>query len=226
MNTKTCMALFFVSFTVCCSTRPGNKEKTGAQQRPTVSCMENSPERRGDEGCTILANRSLDMSLLSDSVYWHIDRFNSLDAASTAAGPNSVASEAHGSFWLMSVEATSESHHAGDHVASIGPLILPAGKRYSMRVLSSLIMPGATTPAHSHPGPEVIYVVEGEQCMETPDIGIHLLAGQFYVVPDGVIHRGRPIGSKARRSLALNLYDAAHPTSHNYDSPPTLASCE
>jgi len=193
-------------------------------QRPPVKCTEDSPERRGEEGCTVLANRAL-AGRLAKSVYWHIDRFASLEAAKKAAGPNGVAAEAHGSFWLMTVEAKTKDHHGGHHVTWIGPLALPAAHSYSMRVQSSLLMPGARTPAHTHPGPEVIYIVDGEQCMETPKAGLHLSAGQSFVVPGNIAHRGRPIGAKSRRALALNLYDAAHPVSHDLDNAP-LVSCK
>ena len=183
-----------------------------AGERPPVSCTENSPERRGEEGCTILAARPLAGSL-SKPVHWHIDRFDSLEAAKKAAGPDGVAAEAHGAFWLMTVEAETDDHHGGRHVATIGPLAAATADRYMMRVASSLLKPGSITAAHSHPGPEVFYVVEGEQCVETPDFGRRLGAGQSYVLPAGVTHRGRATGSGARRALALNLHDSAHPTS-------------
>jgi len=217
--------LVLLLFVSSCSTTRSTKEAKIAAQRPPVKCLENSPERRGEEGCTILTNRPL-LGTLTNNLYWHIDRFASLEAARKAAGPNGVAAAAHGSFWLMTVEANTEDHHGGHHVASIGPLVLPAADSCSMRVQSSILMPGASTPAHTHPGPEVIYIVDGEQCMETPESGLRLSAGQSYVVPGGVVHRGRPIGSRARRALALNLYDAAHSTSHDLANPPPLTSCK
>jgi len=226
MKLRVFIPLIFFLFFSSCSTTRSNKEAKIAEERPPVKCMENSPERRGEEGCTILANRPL-LGSLTNNMYWHIDRFDSMEAAMKAAGPNGVAAEAHGSFWLMTVETKAEDHHGGHHVAWIGPLVLAAVESYAMRVLSSLLMPGARTPAHTHTGPEVIYVVDGEQCMETPEVGLHLSAGQSYVVPGGVVHRGRVIGSKARRALALNLYDAALPTSHDLDNnPPPLVPCK
>jgi quercetin dioxygenase-like cupin family protein len=205
------------------STSPATKK--AEQNNPGVKCTEDSPERRGEEGCTILANRPL-VGSLAKPVYWHIDRFDSLEAAKEDAGPDAVAAEAHGGVWLMTVEAQAEEHHGGRHVAAIGPLEMPAAGRYSMRVQSSLLMPGSTTPVHTHPGPEVIYIVDGEQCTETPEAGQRLGAGQSYVVPGGGVHRGRVIGSVARRVLALNLYDAAHPASHDLADPPPLVLCK
>ena len=64
-----------------------------AGQRPSVKCAEISPERRGEVGCTILANRPL-QGLMTKPVYWHLDRFDSIEPARKAAGPNGVAAEA------------------------------------------------------------------------------------------------------------------------------------
>ncbi len=194
-------------------------------QRPPVKCTEDSPERRGEEGCTILASRRL-VGSRTKPVYWHIDRFDSLDAAKKVAGPNGVADEAHGSVWLMTVEAKTKKHHGGRHIAWIGPIVLPAPDRYSMRVISTMLKPGSTTPVHTHPGPEAIYIVDGEQCMETPDVGHRLVAGHSLILPAGGIHRGRVTVPGGRRALALNLYDAGQPASHELGKPPPLAPCK
>jgi quercetin dioxygenase-like cupin family protein len=218
MNLKIFIAPVLFLFVSSYSITSSNKETKMTVQRAPVRCMENSPERRGQEGCTILTNRPLQRSPTKD-VYWHIDRFDSLEKATKAAGVNGVAAEAHGSFWLMTVESKSEDHHGGHHVAWIGPLTLPTADQYSMRVLSSLLMPGSTTPIHTHSGPEAFYIVDGKQCIETEADGKQLVAGQTYMVPGGAVHRGRVIGSTARRALALNLYDAAYPVSQDLHNP-------
>jgi len=232
---KFCLAAILCLFVFCScshdqvnrnsqlSTSPASREAN--QGNPGVKCTEDSPERRGEEGCTILANRPF-VGALEKPIYWHIDRFDSLEPAKKAAGPNGVAAEAHGGVWLMTVEAQTEEHHGGRHVAAIGPLAMLNSRRYSMRVQSSLLRPGSSSPVHTHPGPEVLYVVDGEQCTEMPESAQPLGAGQYYVISDGVIHRGRVTGSGARRVLALNLYDAAIPVSHDLAEPPPLASCE
>ncbi len=194
-------------------------------ERPPVKCMENSPERRGEEGCSILAARPL-VASTKKPTYWHIDRFDSLEAATKAAGPDSVPAEAHGSVWLMTVEHRTEEHRNGRHVAWIGPLLLPAAAGYTMRVQSSLLRPGTTTPVHIHSGPEVFFVVAGEQCLETPENGLHLNAGDSRILPAGVIHRGRVTGTGVRRVLALILHDAAHPASRDLRDPPSLVECK
>jgi quercetin dioxygenase-like cupin family protein len=196
-----------------------------AAERLPVRCLEDSPERRGEEGCTVLATKPLAGSI-TKPLFWHLDHFDSLENATRAAGPNAVTAGAHGFVWLMTIEAQPEGHHGGRHVATIGPLELPAAGRYSMRVLSPQLEPGGTTPAHAHPGPEVVSIVDGEQCMETPEVSRRLGPGQSYVVPAGVTHRGRVVGSGARRALGLNLYDAARSASHDLENPQPLAPCD
>lgn len=140
---------------------PEKITKTITEERPPVKCLVDSPERRGEEGCAILANRPV-LGTLTKPVYWHIDRFDSLEVAKKAAGPDGIAIEAHGSVWLMTVEARNKDHHGGRHVAWIGPLVIPAADHYSMRVQSSVLRPGTTTPVHTHSGSEVFYIVSGK----------------------------------------------------------------
>jgi quercetin dioxygenase-like cupin family protein len=224
MKRNIVILLIVFLFAFSCSTTRINKERK-IEERPSVRCMENSPERRGEEGCTILTNRRLAGSL-PKNVYWHIDLFDSIGAAMKMAGPNGVAVEAHGSFWLLTVEDKTENHHGGHHIAWIGPLVLPATDGFSMRVQSSLLNPGSTTPVHTHSGPEVFFIVDGEQCIEMLDGSQHLGAGQSYVVPARTVHRGRVIGSVPRRALALIVYEAAYPASSDIDKSPSLSSCK
>ena len=45
--------------------------------RSAVKCFEDSPERRGEEGCTILVRRPMAVPAMGTE-YWHIDRLRSL----------------------------------------------------------------------------------------------------------------------------------------------------
>ena len=137
-----------------------------AQEEPL--CVENSPERHGEIGCSVIETKLLPADL-KEPVYWHIDRFASAGPAQRAVGPTSIAFEAHGSWWLMSVEGESSDHHGGEHVAQVKLSPLPAAPRYSMRVLSAYISAGMTSRVHFHSGVEAIYTVDGEQCVETKE---------------------------------------------------------
>src|SRR5882672_5196260 len=81
-----------------------------AQQAPL--CVENSPERRGEVGCSIIENKPLPDDL-KEPLFWHIDRFDSAERARTAVGPASVAFEADGTSWLMTLESQTSDHHGG-----------------------------------------------------------------------------------------------------------------
>jgi quercetin dioxygenase-like cupin family protein len=191
---------------------------------PPVKCAVNSPERQGKEGCSILASRPL-VASADQPLYWHVDRFETLSEAEKAAGPDGVAAQAHGSVWLMTIEHQTDQHHGGVHAASIGPLPLPTAKRYTMRVVSSLLAPGSMTPVHMHSGPEVWYIITGEQCLETQQAGHRIVAGETFVLPSDTIHRGRITSSKARGTLALVLHDAERPGSSDFVDPPALIPC-
>src|SRR5204863_4839598 len=83
-------------------------------------CVENSPERRGELGCSIIENKLLPDGL-KEPLFWHIDRFDSAERARMTVGAAGVAFDAVGTSWLMTIEAQTSDHHGGRHVAQVGP---------------------------------------------------------------------------------------------------------
>src|SRR3954463_2987613 len=73
------------------------------------TCVENSPERRGEIGCTIIESKVLPVGL-EEPLFWHIDRFDSAELARAAIGPASVAFDAAGTSWLMTIESETSDH--------------------------------------------------------------------------------------------------------------------
>jgi hypothetical protein len=69
-----------------------------AQEEPM--CVENSPERRGEIGCSIVETKRLP-NPVKEPIFWHIDQFESPQNAKAGIGPSSIAFEAHGTWWLM-----------------------------------------------------------------------------------------------------------------------------
>jgi quercetin dioxygenase-like cupin family protein len=172
-------------------------------------CVENSPERRGELGCSIIEKKILPGNL-DEPVFWHIDSFDSLELARAAVGPRSVAFEAAGMFWLMTIESQMAGHHGGHHVAQVGPLPLSRADKYSMQVQSSRFSGGMYSLVHHHSGVEAVYVIEGEGCYETPKRAVTLRKGEMYIIPGGTPHRAVVTGS-LRHVLAVIVYDAAQP---------------
>jgi quercetin dioxygenase-like cupin family protein len=198
----------------------------GSAHAQLLRCVSDSPERRGEPGCTIIGDKRLPAPP-QQPVLWHIDEFETQAAAERAAGPTSVAFTAHGSNWLTTVESDTSSHHGGRHRAVVGPLPIQSGRPYSMMVMSAYFMPGNFSGVHTHSGPEAWYVVQGEQCLETTTTTIRAGAGQGSIVPAGETMRMLATGTSPRRSLVLILHDAEHPatTTITEDAPP-LKSCK
>jgi quercetin dioxygenase-like cupin family protein len=100
----------------------------------------------------------------------------------------------------------------GEWVGIVGPLATTPGREYTATYIEGIMLPGAETGVHHHPGPEAIFTLSGEECMETP-------AGSFLgrpggtpiIVPADVPHRLTITGTEERRSLALVLHDSSKP---------------
>jgi quercetin dioxygenase-like cupin family protein len=189
------------------------------------SCVANSPERRGDIGCSLVENKPLPTTL-KDPLFWHIDRFESGESARRAVGPASVAFEAHGTWWLMTIESGVGDHHGGQHVTQVALPALSLAPKYSMLVMSAYIPPGLTSRVHHHSGVEAFFVVDGEQCLETPDRAYKMQKGGMLVLPAGVTMQLVATGSKPRRALAVVVYDAAQPPTTRMENVPPLVSCK
>ena len=98
------------------------------------------------------------------------------------------------------------------HAAVVGPLPTTPGVSYTAEYMEGIMLPGATTMVHYHPGPEAIHTLAGEECMETPAGRlVGRPGGQPIIVPGGLLHRLTIIGAEERRSLALVLHDSSQP---------------
>lgn len=76
------------------------------------------------------------------------------------------------------------------------------------------IEPGMTAPRHSHPGEEIIYVLEGTleyQLDGKPRVT--LKAGDVLFVPAGVIHSAKNVGSGPGAELATYVLEKGKPRS-------------
>ena len=77
---------------------------------------------------------------------------------------------------------------------------------------------GVASGRHSHPGPEVGYIVRGDIAMEfddRPTLTLH--TGDPFLIPTGVIHNARNIGSVTTMMLSSYVVDEAQPLVTVYD---------
>ena len=191
------------------------------------TCVQDSPERRGQIGCSIIPGKLLPEGL-TEPVFWHIDRFDSPDRAHPAVGPASIVFDAAGAWWLMTIERDTTDHHGGQHVTHVGPLPLPRAARYAMTVQSAIFMPGMYSLPHHHSGVEAVYVLEGEACYETPTRAAKLQKGETLALPGGTPMRAVVTGKALRHVLAVIVHDAAQPATMRMEegTGPRLAPCK
>ncbi len=72
--------------------------------------------------------------------------------------------------------------------------------------------PGVTFPMHSHPGEEIIYVLEGVWEYEIEDKGtVTLRAGDVLFIPTGVKHGAKNVGSVTGSELATYIVEKGKP---------------
>ena len=71
---------------------------------------------------------------------------------------------------------------------------------------------GVASGRHSHPGPEVGYIVRGDVGMEFDDRPtLTLRTGDPFLIPPGVIHNARNIGTVTTKMLSTYVVDEAQP---------------
>ena len=72
--------------------------------------------------------------------------------------------------------------------------------------------PGVTFPLHSHPGEEIIYVIEGEWEYQVEGKGaVTLRAGDVLFIPAGVNHGAKNVGSRKGAELATYIVEKGKP---------------
>jgi quercetin dioxygenase-like cupin family protein len=103
---------------------------------------------------------------------------------------------------------------------------LPTARKYSMLAMSAYVQSGLTSRVHHHSGVEAFYVVDGEQCLETPTRAFKMPKSGTLAVPAGVTMRLVATGSKPRRALAIIVYDSTRPPTTRMETRPQLVSCK
>lgn len=164
----------------------------------------------GDVGCYIVAQETL-ASLPGGPLYLHLDTFDDGVAARAARGANGSVIEAFGRTWLLTIAAAEWRPNGGRHAATLGPFRPLTGGPQLASYMVATTAPNMDSAPHSHAGPEIFYVVEGAQCLETPAGVQRTNAGEGHVVAGGVPMKLYGAGKSMRRALVLVLHDAQQP---------------
>jgi quercetin dioxygenase-like cupin family protein len=83
-----------------------------------------------------------------------------------------AATPSGGKVWLFTLGPAGASSPGGTRVAELGPIPPVAAPQYLLRVNEASGPPGSITRVHTHPGPEVFYVLAGEQSIRMADHSI------------------------------------------------------
>ena len=74
------------------------------------------------------------------------------------------------------------------------------------------IAPGVLAPDHSHPGEEIVYVIEGTLAYRLEGKPpVTLKAGEVLFIPAGTVHSARNVGSGNAAELATYLVEKGKP---------------
>jgi quercetin dioxygenase-like cupin family protein len=74
------------------------------------------------------------------------------------------------------------------------------------------IAPGVLAPDHSHPGEEIVYVVEGTLAYRLEGKPpVTLKAGEVLFIPAGTVHSARNVGSVNAAELATYIVEKGKP---------------
>ena len=160
--------------------------------------------RQGQPGCWVLATAPVTAAA---PLYWHVYQIASAEQG-RAAGPPSKVIRAFGRTWLVAVAEQHWRSSAGQHVATVGPLQLLSAKPHTASFMEATFTPGMSSRIHTHPGPEAWVVIEGQQCLETPEGVIRGRAGDAMMVRGDLPMQLFGNGTGFRKALVLIL----HPT--------------
>lgn len=124
---------------------------------------------------------------------------------------------------IMGVIAASTLLIAGNSAAPKGPKAWPGVTRTDLQrhdlsvpgreVVQATIAlaPGVTAPDHSHPGEEIIYVLQGTFEYRVAGKPIRLEPGGVLFIPAGTIHSAKNIGSGNAVELATYFVEKGRP---------------
>jgi hypothetical protein len=175
-------------------------------------CETPSADRTTEIGCYVSATQELGV-FPQPAVFWHLYEYPSRAAAQAAADSRGTVVESFGKVWLFTIAEMTWMPNAGKRIAVVGPLQTRGGIRYTARYMEAVFPPTLESRnlVHRHPGPEAWYLLEGAQCLETPE-GITIVrAGQSGVIAEGPPMSITVIGNQVRRAVALVLHDTSQP---------------
>lgn len=193
------------------------EKSPAASDHHLVECPDSpTPGKRAvGMDCAIVAHTSFNV-LPTGPLVLRVENFPNRDEAQTSAAATGAVVEAGGRVWLLTLGVQGERSKGATFVSEIGPLpAIPLASSYELQVadadFSPAMNPAISKAIHTHSGPEIWYLLTGEQCLETPD-GFHRAkAGQGMVAPADTPMQLNITGTEKREALFAIIHDAARP---------------
>ena len=149
-------------------------------------------------------------------LYLRFENFSTRESAHHSETPLGVSLEWAGRIWLLTLGPKGERTRGGVFVAEVGPVPpIPPAARYVMEVDEANLGPESNAQigrlGHVHPGPEIFYLLTGEQCLETPSGIQRARAGEGITAPANTPMALNILGSSKRDAFFVVVHDATKP---------------
>jgi hypothetical protein len=164
-------------------------------------------------------------------LFLRLENFPTAKAAQDMATPASAVVEWAGKIWLLTLGPRGARSLGGTFVAEIGPVPeVPPAASYVLDVNEADFGPEmkvqVAQQVHTHPGPEIFYLLTGEQCLETPSGTKRVRAGEGMVAPANTPMQLNIMGPTKRDAFFVVVHDALKPRVTPSDWQPTGACQE
>lgn len=180
------------------------------QDSKPFACLEDGLAHGEAYGCQLLARPTI-LRHGDDAVFWHLRPFRRQRDAEAIRREGEVLVTAGGRTWLVSFGARSDGRGRGARGISVGPLPLPPGREFLVELYHVQMPAKSSTAVHIHPGPEAWYILEGSQCLETPDGTLRAKAGGTSIAAPSTPMQLTNNGSGVRRALFVVVHDPSLP---------------
>jgi len=149
-------------------------------------------------------------------LFLRFETFSAKNDAERTETPASAVVEWAGKIWLITLGPKGQRSSGGTLVAEVGPVPdVPAAPRYVLDVNEANFGPEmraeVARQVHTHPGPEIFYLLTGEQCLETPNGPRRARGGEGMVAPANTPMQLNITGSSSRDAFFVVIRDAAKP---------------
>ena len=181
-------------------------------------------------GVRVLAVKSF-TTLPKGVLFLRLENFATTSDAQNAATPASAVIAWAGKIWLLTLGPKGGRSSGATLVAEIGPVPdVPPAASYVLDVNEAEFGPEmkaeVARQVHTHPGPEIFYLLTGEQCLETPNGATRARAGEGMVAPANTPMQLNITGSSKRDAFFVIVHDSMKPRVTPSDWRPTGACNE